>query len=500
MTQVVGDTERRYDTVALGEAIKPLGSRARSWQARYSLVLVLVDALAVTAATLIATAVRFAPGESHDVAGSPIPGLTYPVMSVVLGGFWLTVLALRGAYDRRRLGLGADEYKRVTLASLLAGGVVAIICYLGRIELARGWVAVAFPLGMLLLVVGRYLARQQLHRLRSAGRCVHRVLVVGDRSHVLDLVRVFRRERHAGYAVIGACVPAGVPPFRRDDHLPVLADLNGVRDAVISSGADTVAVAAGAGGGSDYLRRLSWSLEGLGVDLVVAPSLTDVAGPRVHVRPLTGLPLLQVDEPDFGVSRQFGKSAFDVVGSAVLLVLLSPLFAVITMLIKLHDGGPVFFRQQRVGVEGRPFTMLKFRSMVVGAERMLPEVADANDGDGPLFKLRDDPRITPVGRYLRRWSIDELPQLVNVIRGEMSLVGPRPPLPREVAQYGDDVRRRLLVKPGLTGLWQVSGRSDLSWEDSVRLDLYYVENWSLSQDALILWKTIRAVLERRGAY
>jgi exopolysaccharide biosynthesis polyprenyl glycosylphosphotransferase len=249
------------------------------------------------------------------------------------------------------------------------------------------------------------------------------------------------------------------------------------------------------------LRRLSWELEGSGVDLVVAPSLTDIAGPRIHIRPVAGLPLLHVEQPEFSGGRRLLKGTVDRLLATSALLLLIPVLAALAAAIRLTSSGPALFRQTRVGVDGRTFTIFKLRSMYVDAEQRLAALQDRNENaDGLLFKIKDDPRVTPLGALLRRFSLDELPQLLNVLRGDMSLVGPRPPLPAEVAQYGDDVRRRLLVKPGLTGLWQISGRSDLSWDESVRLDLHYVENWTLALDLLILWKTGFAVLQRRGAY
>ena len=265
-------------------------------------------------------------------------------------------------------------------------------------------------------------------------------------------------------------------------------------------GADTVLVARGGYGTAQELRRIAWDLEGSSIDLVVVPSLTDVAGPRIHMRPVAGLPLLHVEQPQAGEAGGLSKRLFDLVLAGGALVLLSPLLLVVAALVRLHDGGPVFFRQARVGREGKAFGMLKFRSMVVDAEQRLDELRHHNDFDDVLFKMKKDPRVTPLGRFLRRWSIDELPQLVNVIRGEMNLVGPRPPLSSEVDRYADDVHRRLLVRPGLTGLWQVSGRSGLSWDESVRLDLYYVDNWSMTSDLVIIAKTVRAVLGKSGAY
>jgi exopolysaccharide biosynthesis polyprenyl glycosylphosphotransferase len=232
----------------------------------------------------------------------------------------------------------------------------------------------------------------------------------------------------------------------------------------------------------------------------VAPALLDVAGPRTTIRPVAGLPLLHMDHPEFTGTKQVIKDAFDKLVGLSALALTAPVFLFVTLVIRLDDGGPAFFRQTRVGRDGRDFTVYKFRTMVMDAEKLKTELTASNDHDGVLFKMRKDPRITKVGSWLRRWSLDELPQLLNVVRGDMSLVGPRPALPDEAARYGDYVRRRLVVKPGLTGLWQVNGRSDLSWEESVRLDLRYVENWSLVLDLQILWKTLSAVWRGSGAY
>jgi len=435
--------------------------------------------------------------------GANFGGVPYTVVAVVLALTWVTVLAFRGSYSTRIFGSGTEEYKLVVSGSFLTAGIVAIICYLGKIDLSRGFIATAFPLGTVLLVAGRWVARKWLHAQRRRNRLVHRVLLVGMPAGVAELLEIIRREPQMGYSVVGACLPRlSKDPGDEvaDQGVPILGYLDDVPSAVLRSGADTVVVSALPGRSSRLLRRLSWSLEGLGVDLVVVPSLTDVAGPRIHVRPVAGLPLLHVEEPEFTGARRLVKRIFDWVGAAILLVLSLPLFAVIAIAIKLDDRGPVFLRQTRVGVHGKEFPCFKFRSMVVDAEERLAELQAYNEVDGVLFKMKNDPRVTRVGRVIRRLSLDELPQLINVLRGEMSLVGPRPPLPREVAQYGEDVRRRLLVRPGITGLWQVSGRSNLSWDDSVRLDLYYVENWSLSTDLVILAKTVGAVLSRDGAY
>jgi exopolysaccharide biosynthesis polyprenyl glycosylphosphotransferase len=248
------------------------------------------------------------------------------------------------------------------------------------------------------------------------------------------------------------------------------------------------------------LSRLSWALEKTSAELLLVPAVTEVVGPRMQLRPVEGLPLLHLAPPELRGGRRLTKAVLDRVGAVAGLVLLAPVLLGIALLVKATGPGPVLYRQERVGREGRPFSMLKFRTMVPGADRMVATLGGGNDGNGVLFKLKHDPRVTRVGRVLRRYSLDELPQLFNVVRGEMSLVGPRPPLPAEVERYGFAMRRRFLVKPGLTGLWQISGRSDLSWEESVRADVLYVENWSLAFDLMILWRTLGAVLRGSGAY
>jgi exopolysaccharide biosynthesis polyprenyl glycosylphosphotransferase len=324
------------------------------------------------------------------------------------------------------------------------------------------------------------------------------VLVVGDREHLTGLIRALSSVPEAGYRVVAAC--CGDAAQTHIGQVPVLGDETEAAEIARRIGVDTVACTSSARFDSGGFRRLSWELESQDVNLVVVPRLTDVAGPRVLTRPVAGLSLLHVEAPIFAGPQLAAKTTIDRCAAAFLLMLLSPLFAVVAVLIRRDHGGPVFFQQERVGKGGTSFPMLKFRTMLVGAEAMLPSLLERSEGQGPLFKLRDDPRIIPIGAKLRKYSLDELPQLVYVLRGQMSLVGPRPPLASEVETYGHDVRRRLLVKPGMTGLWQINGRSDLSWDESVRFDLYYVENWSVMSDLMILWRTGRAVLRSAGVY
>ena len=478
-------------------ADEPHAADDAPWLQKYIRLLIFLDLGAVLVASVAALLVRFG-GEEAELRG----GVSYAFVTVLLPVIWLAVLALSRCYEARFLGAGPDEFQRVLNASVRVTALVAVIALVGRLEVARGFVAIALPLGAILLLLGRLLARADLHRRRRLGWCSHRVLIIGTYDHVQDLAEQLRREPLAGLRVVGACVPAGQGQVRlADGHLvPVLGGITDVEAALVASGADTVAVTASPGLQGEALRRLSYDLEGTGVDLLVAPALTNVTGTRISIRPVAGLPLLHLDEPELSGIRTVIKSAFDRTSALLGLLVLLPLLLLIALAVRLTSPGPALFMQLRVGRDGKPFWVWKFRSMYADAEARLEGLRERNEHDGLLFKVRDDPRITPLGRRLRMYSMDELPQLVNVLRGDMSLVGPRPPLPSEVAQYVGHTHRRLLVKPGITGLWQVSGRSDLSWEETVRLDLQYVENWSLGLDLTVLARTIVTVARGNGAY
>ncbi len=413
-----------------------------------------------------------------------------------------------GAWNTRQsriLGAGPDEYKRVAAASLWLFGLIAIFSYVFRIETARGYVGIALPVGLAGLLLARWLLRQHLSVARQKGRSMSRLLLLGGPSAVAHLASSLHGAKHAGYLPIAAYTP-GAPEQELNGQgpsLPVLGnrtDTASVLAAIEQCRADAVAVSAGVQLHPHTIRQLGWELASRNVGLIMAPALTDIAGPRIHTQQVAGLPLIHVTTPTLEGGQRVAKRLFDIIVSGMLILALSPIMALVALLVRLDSKGPVLFRQSRIGMEGRPFQMLKFRSMVVDAEARLAELESRNEGQGLLFKLKDDPRITRIGGVLRKYSLDELPQLFNILTGSMSLVGPRPPLPREVEAYEQDVRRRLLVKPGLTGLWQVSGRSNLSWQDSVRLDLYYVENWSLAGDLVIILRTARAVFHSTGAY
>jgi exopolysaccharide biosynthesis polyprenyl glycosylphosphotransferase len=461
----------------------------------------LADLFVIIWAVLGAQLLRFGPHpvEVAVTGGAPTYlKFEYTLYSVVLIGAWMLMLLVHGAYEHRVLGHGPEEYKAVATASLRLFGVVAVVSYVLKLDVARGYVAMALPAGMLGLLVSRRLWRKWLKLHRAQGLMSGSVLVVGDRAHLTGLIRALDSVPEAGYRVVAACCGDAVQTHI--GRIPVLGEESEAAAIARRIGATTVACSASSRLGASALRHLGWQLENQRVDLVVVPKLTDVAGPRVLTRPVAGLSLLHVEAPVFKGPQLALKTSIDRTAAAFLLLVLAPVAAVIAVLIRRDRGGPVFFRQERIGKDGTSFSMLKFRTMVVGAEAMLPSLQERSDGEGPLFKLREDPRITRVGAKLRKYSLDELPQLWNVVWGNMSLVGPRPPLASEVETYADDVHRRLLVKPGMTGLWQINGRSDLSWEESVRFDLYYVENWSVMSDLMILWRTARAVLRGSGAY
>ena len=460
------------------------------------------DALIILASFLTAQLIRF----GWDGWGSllhPWPATRddwfYLVLPVTLTLVWSAALQLYGSYDRRRLGTGAEAYSSIAKSTMLTFTVMAMASYAFKLEISRLVVLVAFPLAAVLLTLSCLQWRLWLQRRRLEGLLVQRTLVVGHPGPLDRVIRTLSEQTGAGYQVVAACTNTPEAALR---GVPVMGAERSAGQIARNLDVDVVVCASGELG-SDGVRELGWALERTGIDLVIVPSLHEVSAQRVLSRPVSGLQLLFLESPHFTDGQLILKSLVDRILGLIILVFAAPIMAVVAILVKREDDGPVLLRQTRVGLDGKEFTMLKFRSMVPNAEGLraaiVDEAEDAVDR-GPMFKRRDDPRITHIGKILRRTSIDELPQIINVLRGEMSLVGPRPPLPREVVGYSDVARRRLLVRPGMTGLWQINGRSDLSWDDTIRYDLYYVENWSLTGDLLILFRTVRAVLQQRGAY
>lgn len=472
-----------------------------SWQPQYIRWLQVCDTTVVVLAVVVAQRLRF--GESgKDLVYWKVD---YTVVSVVLAITWLLALSIYGTRSRRITGAGPEEYRRVWTATLSVFGAVAMASMLFKMEIARGYLALALPFGMVCLLGGRCVARRVIAKRRELGEFQISVLAVGEPRSVRALTQALARHPDYGYTVVGVCTPGGTLRDGIDvpgvGLLPVYGGESDIPEAIAASRADTVALTATEHLGPQGIRSLSWELEKLDVDLVVSPGVVDVANPRVVMRPVAGLPLIHLEKPQYRGAKRFEKQAFDLVFATLVLLIAGPLMIAAAIAIKCTSRGPIFYLSERIGLDGRPFPMIKFRTMVMDADKRREQLLSLNESDGGvLFKIRNDPRVTPVGRFLRKYSIDELPQFINVLRREMSVVGPRPPLPSEVATYDVDVRRRLLVPPGITGLWQISGRSDLSWEESVRLDLSYVENWSMIGDLLIAMKTVRALLSGSGAY
>ncbi|MGQ9350958.1 sugar transferase [Mycolicibacterium gilvum] len=491
------------DRFQVAANIAPIPARAPSWQQRYARRLVVTDLIAVLLAVGSAQWLRFG-GLAGDM--STIRIIDYPVVSVGIAILWMAALSINNSRSTRIIGSGTEEYRRVWLATLSVFGGVAILSMLFKLEIARGYLMIALPMGLLLLAVSRWGARQGVIRAREKhGRCITRVLVVGSPSAVRDLTTSLGRDAGSEYEVVGACVPGPVHRTKVDvpgfGSIPTFGDESNVVGAVTATSSHAVAVTATERLNGRGIRDLSWELEKLDIDLLVAPGVVDIAGPRLQMRPVAGLPLIHVEKPQYHGAKRFQKRLFDVAFSGAVLLCGLPLLIPVAIAIKLTSRGPVFYRSERIGLDGNPFEMIKFRTMVDGADKMVDNLAARNESEGGvLFKIRKDPRVTPIGRLLRKYSIDELPQFINVLKRDMSVVGPRPPLANEVKTYDDYAKRRLLVRPGITGLWQVSGRSDLSWEDSVRLDLFYVENWSMISDLLIALKTVKAVFGHSGAY
>jgi exopolysaccharide biosynthesis polyprenyl glycosylphosphotransferase len=464
------------------------------WQQRYATAVLASDLTIVTLCVVVGVLLGIGSGNDAADHARMFSGAVAGVL-VILG------LVVTRAWDERTIGTGTAELQRVSRAFLGSGVVLGLAGLALLIESVRVWVFGVVPLCGVLCVLARYGLRKLLHRRRRELRCMQSVLAVGSHEAVADLIGRTRRDLYFGWHVTGVCTPTGAGPDGTPAvaGVPVVGDLDAVAGVARDGGYRIVAVAPAPGWGPPRLHQLAWELEGTQTELAVDPGLMEIAGPRLHITPVDGMPLLRLSKPRFTGGVRLLKDAFDHIAAAVLLVLLAPVFAVIAIAVR-RDGGPAFYVQDRIGANGRTFRMVKFRSMCVDADLEVMTLIGASDGAGPLFKMRADPRVTRVGAVLRRYSLDELPQLFNVLAGSMSLVGPRPPLSREVATYGPDAKRRLLVKPGMTGLWQVSGRSDLSWEETVRLDLRYVENWSVALDASILWKTVGAMARGRGAY
>ncbi|MBW3085624.1 hypothetical protein KEM60_01827 [Austwickia sp. TVS 96-490-7B] len=469
-------------------------SLRNGWSRAYLTRLIIVDVAVGVLCSVAAAMIRFGDSDLQE---------PYLWIVPVVGLCWVAALAMANAYERRYLGISTEEYRSVGRAVVGMLALLAVASFLTNWQLARAYVLVLMPL---LLVSGLATRRQMrlwLGRRREKGELMQRTVVVGRADAAASLLRSMQNEPTQGLLPVAVCASGMDASWDATSSIEGVPVMGTPRDAISAADlydAEVVAVASHPDLAGKALRRLAWALEERGVELIVSPGLLDVAGPRMSIRPSNNLSLLHVERPAHATRSMFLKSVMDRTLAFLLVLFLSPLLLTVALLIKITDPGPVFFMQKRVGVRGEIFFIYKFRTMCVDAEKRLEALRAQSDGNGVLFKMKDDPRVTRVGKVLRRFSIDELPQLLNVLFGDMSLVGPRPPLPAEVEQYEPDALRRLHVRPGMTGLWQVSGRSDLSWEESLRLDLRYVDNWSPIGDLHILIRTFRAVTHSSGAY
>lgn len=468
------------------------------WKTGYRVALLLTDAAVVAGSLIFAQSVRFDVEPLHILRAPD----TYTLIGIALGILWLGCLSLRSR-EVRYLGQGNVEYQRVAVATFITFGAVAVIALLFKLDLARGYLLVALPVGLVTLLAERVAWRSWLNSRRRDGLCLIDAFVIGTHQDATRVANQLATHHHAGYRPVGVAYTdgsGGASTTSISNRVLPILDVNDLPRLARATQTRAVIVAGELPGGREQIQNLGWELENSKTELILVTRLTDIAGPRITWRPVEGLPMVHVDLPQYSGLNHTIKRGIDLMLGGLALALLAPIFFGVALAVRLDSPGPILFRQERIGVAGSRFTMFKFRSMVVDAEARLAELAKTNEGAGLLFKMKDDPRVTRIGHFLRRFSVDELPQLLNVMNGTMSLIGPRPPLPREVAAYEGRVNRRLLIKPGITGLWQVSGRSNLTWEESVKLDLYYVENWSVTTDFVILLKTVRAVLERDGAY
>lgn len=495
LTPLRADYDHNFSAVT-GKAT----ANGRAWAQKYQAKLRVTDIIVVAAVAAIASLLHSGFAFTSERMSTQQIGEYFLAGAIAL--IWMAALTAFHTRDPRVIGVGSAEYKRVAAASVTTFGVLAFAVVVLRISVARELFSLALPLGITALLLSRWLWRKWLNQQRAFGHYLSRAVVVGDREDVEYVIAQVRENSGAAYCIVGAALDSEPATELRvnDQRIPIISDQRGAAAAAGRLGADTVIVAGHPHGGSSFIRDLAWQLEETSAELVLSSRLTDVAGPRIHFRPVEGLPLIHVEIPHYEGAKHVMKRGLDVVASALGLVVLAPLLLVVALLVRLDSPGSVLYKQERCGRNGQSFPMLKFRSMAQDADEQLRALREQNEGSGLMFKMKNDPRVTRLGRTLRRYSIDELPQLWNVLRGDMSLVGPRPPLPTEVNQYEAHVHRRLYIKPGLTGMWQVNGRSDLSWEESVRLDLYYVENWSLTGDLVILWRTVRVLLHPTGAY
>lgn len=480
------------------------------WRYIYVAALVAVDVLVMLLSLVICFA--FNPG-AYDTVTRAMPIWAFLLAYCVIG---LLCLAFAGAYHRHVMAEGYELYTKLINAAIFTIVLASCVAFMLNLQLPRTALIIAPLVGLVCELVARWMMRCLLHHHRRRGECKYTTVIVGSSEGINRTLRLMRRNSALGYMPVAVCPIA--PDPRMDDAYVVTnfvadPDIEGADKLRVLSfgsrfartiermGVQEVYIADVLSRDSKLLHAMSLAIESLGIELVISVSLADVGGHRLHLRNSAEQQVLIASLPQYRTTTYVIKRIIDIVLSAVALIVSSPIMLGVAIAIKLDDGGPVLFKQTRVGIHGKPFTMYKFRSMVTNAEEIKAKLAaESGQTDRFIFKLKDDPRITKIGKFIRKTSLDEFPQFFNVFKGDMSLVGPRPALPDEVARYGSLYSTRLLVKPGITGPWQVSGRSDLSQEQSEFLDVSYIENWSITGDLAILAKTVMVVFRGTGSY
>ncbi len=485
-------------------AIDSSATHRAPWHKQVAHRVFLTDTAVLFAVAILGAILRFG-ADAEATTNGPL-SVSYWTFGATLAVGWSVALQAYRTRDSRVLGDGVEEYRRIVRASVTFFGLVAIASLVFKIDSSRGYLAITFPLGLLGLIVVRRVWRSWLNRQRQRGAMITNALVIGGMRSAEDITRHLGNSPQSGVRVTGVWVPDRATSLCEwlpipDAFVPVMGTERNLDAALSVAEAELVIVTDTEHLGHAGLKELTWELEGLDVDLLVSPNVVDVSGSRIQLSRVGKMPFLNVDKPTYGDAATWPKQIFDRAGAAALILMLSPVLLAAALAVKMTSRGPVFYHQERIGKDGEPFGMIKFRSMHPDADaRLASLLSEQGESVGPLAKLKNDPRITRVGGFLRRYSLDELPQLFNVLFGTMSLVGPRPQRQFEVDLYDHVAHRRLRVLPGMTGLWQVSGRSDLTWEEAIQLDTYYVENWSLTADVAILWRTMKAVLASDGAY
>ncbi len=480
--------------------VSPARQRRRQLQ---QLSLLASDVLMVALGTTVASLVRFQ--RVRHIEAIPNAGLNiqFADLSLVILVIWIVSLSLEGLYDVDRVYWGTGEYSRVARGmSLGVVGFILVTYMLKLSSVSRGWLILAWAFSIVFVIAGRLAVRSALAFARSRDRMLRPTLIVGFNQEAADLIRRLKANTSSGLIPVGCLASSREGALSLQyctEDVPCLGSAREIKEVLASEEFDTVLIATTAFD-PDVLSRLIADLRGFPVGIELSSGLLDVTTSRVLIREVSGVPLITVRGVSFSAGKRFVKRTFDLVVGGIIALVGTPIWVILSLMIVSESRGPVFYRQVRVGRDGRTFRMFKFRSMAQGADQMRDELGAHNEASGPLFKMQNDPRVTRVGKWMRKFSIDEFPQLLNVLRGEMSLVGPRPPLPEEAAQYSQYEWRRMEVLPGMTGLWQVSGRSRLTFEEMIRLDLFYIENWSVGFDISLIIRTIPAVVFARGAY